>query len=82
MDYSDFTIGAEFFPTAGRWRCTDIGTRVIIAMQLNAPDPSWYNGPPFAVTEVVFDENDLKGCSWGAGAIEGETANRRLDDVR
>ena len=24
--------------------------------------PSWLNGPPYAVEEVVFDENELVGC--------------------
>jgi hypothetical protein len=27
-----------------------------------ADDPSWLNGPPYAVAELVFDENDLAGC--------------------
>jgi hypothetical protein len=22
----------------------------------------WFNGPPYTVTEAVFDENDIKGC--------------------
>lgn len=26
-------------------------------------DPSWFNGPPYAVVEVVFDEYDFGGCS-------------------
>ena len=25
-------------------------------------DSSWLNGPPYAVEEVVFDENELLGC--------------------
>ena len=25
-------------------------------------DPSWFKGPPYAVIEEVFDENDIKGC--------------------
>ena len=25
-------------------------------------DPSWLNGPPYAVEELVFDENELLGC--------------------
>ena len=25
-------------------------------------DPSWLNGPPYAVEEAVFDENELLGC--------------------
>ncbi len=41
----------------------------------NAPDPcrtlgrheaeaeGWFNGPPYAVAEIVFDEDSLEGCS-------------------
>ena len=63
MQHSDFNIGLEFHTAAGRWRCTDVGSRVIVAIRLDAPDASWYNGPPYAVAEAVLDENDLEGCS-------------------
>jgi len=63
MEHSDFKIGVEFFTETGRWRCTDIGTRVIVAIPLSSTDSSWRNGPPYAVMEVVFDEHDAKGCS-------------------
>jgi hypothetical protein len=56
MNLRDFRIGLEFYTAEGRWRCIDVGTRVIAAIKLDAPDPSWYNGPPFAVAEIVFDE--------------------------
>lgn len=62
MVHTDFRIGVEFFTETGRWRCTDVGTRVVIAIPLSSTDPSWHNGPPYAVMEVVFDEHDLKGC--------------------
>ncbi len=26
-------------------------------------DPSWFNGPPYAVAECVFDEDDIEGCT-------------------
>jgi hypothetical protein len=26
-------------------------------------DPSWFNGPPYAVAEYVFDEDDIEGCT-------------------
>lgn len=29
----------------------------------DALDPSWFAGPPYAVAEHVFDENDMKGCT-------------------
>ena len=63
MTKDDFRIGMEFYTAAGRWRCTDVGTRVIVAIQLDQNDPSWYAGPPFAVAEWVLDEYDLEECS-------------------
>ena len=63
MRHADFHIGTEFYTAAGYWRCTDIGSRVVIAIRLDAPDASWYTGPPYAVAECVFDEDDLEGCS-------------------
>jgi hypothetical protein len=63
MVKSDFRIGLEFYTASGRWRCTDIGTRVITAIKLDRDNPSWYNGPPYAVAENVFDEFDMGGCS-------------------
>lgn len=62
MKHSDFRIGVEFTTGSGRWRCTDVGTRTIVAIKLDKPDASWYNGPPFAVAESVFDEYDFAGC--------------------
>jgi hypothetical protein len=65
MKHTDFKIGLKFYTATRLWRCTDIGTRTVVAITLvdEAKDPSWYNGPPYAVVEHVFDENDLPGCS-------------------
>ena len=64
MEHADFSIVLEFHTVAGKWRCTDVGTRTIIAIKLDhSDDPSRYNGPPFAVAETVFDEYDMPGCS-------------------
>jgi hypothetical protein len=83
MKHEDFCIGAEFWTATGTWRCTDVGTRTIVAIKLGlreieriqtgdgrdrrqitvvADDPSWLNGPPYAVTETVFDEDDIETC--------------------
>lgn len=82
MKFHDFMIGETFWTQAGAFRCTDIGTRVVIAVKLGPreisraesvdgklritkridDDPSWLNGPPYAVDEVVFDENEQMGC--------------------
>lgn len=58
-----FCIGTIFYSGSGKkWRCTDIGSRTIIAIEIEEErDESWYNGPPYAVVEQVFDEYDLGG---------------------
>ena len=63
MQHADFRINTEFYTATGLWRCTDVGTRVVVAIRLDAPDASWYAGPPYAVAEHVFDEYALEGCS-------------------
>lgn len=63
MTRGDFYIGLEFYTASGKWRCIDVGTRVIVAIKLDKADKSWYNGPPYAVVESVFDEYDLAGCN-------------------
>ena len=64
MKHTDFSIGKVFRCGDKRWRCTDVGTRVIVAICLDHDDdPSWYNGPPYAVAESVFDEYDIEGCA-------------------
>ena len=82
MRHSDFRIGEEFWCSDRQWRCTDIGTRTIIAIRIdsvevgsNKPElrrtlgrteaeaDGWFNGPPYAVGESVFDEDDQKACS-------------------
>ena len=84
MQHSEFVIGMEFICGESRWRCTDVGTRVIVAISLEpalittvtppsgtqprltrqsvSADPSWLNGPPYAVAEIVFDELDFPAC--------------------
>ncbi len=48
MELSDFHIGLEFVASAGfRWRCTDVGTRTVLAIQIDRRDPNWYQGPPY-----------------------------------
>jgi hypothetical protein len=63
MKHSDFKIGTEFLTGSGRWRCTDLGMRTIIAIRLDLDhDTWWYNGPPYAVAESVFDEDGMEDC--------------------
>jgi hypothetical protein len=55
-----FPIGAHFV-IEGRdhavWRVTDVGTRVIVAIPHRC---GWMEGPPYALAEHVFDEDDQR----------------------
>ncbi len=65
MEHSDFSIGSTFWTWTGEWLCTDIGTRVVVCVQLTdevRQDPRLLNGPPYSVAESVMDENDFGGC--------------------
>lgn len=63
MTKNEFRIEGEFYTASGKWRCTDIGTRVVVAIKLDQEDPGNYNGPPYSIVEHVFDEYDIEGCS-------------------
>lgn len=70
MIKNEFNIGLEFYTTTGKWLCTDLGSRVIVAIELNQDDEKNYKGPPYSVVECVFDENDFKGCALKASEFE------------
>ncbi len=62
MKLCDFDIGSEFLTsTWHRWRCTDVGRRTILAIELDPDlDEAWLAGPPYVVREVVFDEIEME----------------------
>jgi hypothetical protein len=81
VKHADFHIGLEFIAGAGfRWRCTDVGTRTILAIQLDRRNPDWYQGPPYIAKEVVFDEQEMGRChltfeeAVSAAALNNETS--------
>jgi addiction module HigA family antidote len=59
MKHSDFSIGKIFYTATGEWKCTDVGTRTIACIKTKE---GWMEGPPYALQEQVFDENDFGGC--------------------
>lgn len=59
MNHSDFKIGDQFICGDNLWQVTDIGTRTIAAIPYRR---DWMAGPPYAMPEHVFDENDMPGC--------------------
>ena len=79
MKHSDFKIGQEFHCAERKWRCTDIGTRVIVAVradyvekitsdgvtqtsQTHRLTEQDFAGPPYWLSETVFDESDIEAC--------------------
>ena len=78
MEHSEFKIGTLFWCGERQWRCTDVGTRTIVAIRIDlvevggseprilsgaeAEAEGWFNGPPYPVAEVIFDEYDMEGC--------------------
>lgn len=79
MQLTDFKIGVEFKCGDQLYRCTDVGSRVVIAIRVDqvnavaygqhytvprkdAEKAGWFNGPPYAVAECVFDEDSLPAC--------------------
>jgi hypothetical protein len=80
MKHKDFAIGQEFLCGGKQWRCTDKGTRTIVAICLDdhPDDPSWFNGPPYAVPETVFDEDDIEPCEPVDAAAQPTKPGERL----
>ncbi len=59
---SSVEIGGTFYCAGREYRVTDKGTRVIVAIEVTEAarsDPSWLNGPTYALAEMVFDEDDF-----------------------
>lgn len=59
MTREELNIGDRFKCNGGLWQVTDIGTRTVIAVPVKE---GWLDGPPYAVQEIVFDEEDMPVC--------------------
>jgi hypothetical protein len=89
MEHGEFYIGLEFWCGDVQWRCTDVGSRTVIAIRIDslemtsmnlesnvqtkfllprdrAEAEGRFNGPPYAVAEIGFDENDFEVCTLSA----------------
>jgi len=54
MKRSQFRIGSVFYTASGAWIVTDVGTRVVVAVEKETFD-AWSGGPPYGFVERVFD---------------------------
>lgn len=85
MKHEEFKIGEGFAIDGRAFVCTDIGTRTIVAIPTRAKvggagesnelseaetlKDGWLNGPPYAVQEIVIDENDMPACEPAAALV-------------
>jgi hypothetical protein len=63
MEHHDFQIGVEFWSGGKRWRCTDVGTRVIVTISLE-PHEVIANDSHSGLEERRYETND---SSWHNG---------------
>lgn len=71
MQHTEFFIGLEFWCGDKRWRCTDVGTRVVVAISLEPRDMVRVEVDPIDKskrTEMRYlstDPRDLAGPPYG-----------------
>ncbi|MCJ2109143.1 hypothetical protein MKK70_27985 [Methylobacterium sp. E-041] len=66
MNLSDFRIGSEFTCSGRRYRCTDIGTRTVLAIQVDeATIASKEPGKP--VTTRLVSRQEAEAIGWFTG---------------
>ncbi|TXN39938.1 hypothetical protein FV232_25250 [Methylobacterium sp. WL30] len=66
MDLSDFRIGSEFTCSGRRYRCTDIGIRTVLAIQVDeATIASKEPGEP--VTTRLVSGHEAEAIGWFTG---------------
>lgn len=53
----------EFWTDTGKWLCTDVGTRTVVAVPQDSRDGGMAFGPPYPVPESLFNEEALQACS-------------------
>jgi len=70
LPLSAFSIGMEFYTPTGKWRCTDVGSRVAVAIKLDQEDPRNYNGPPFSILNVCLMNTTARPASLSLGRID------------
>ena len=67
MNHSDFRIGIEFWCGGQRWRCTDVGSRVVVAISLEPHEVVTYVPSADRSTLGQFDRYLTDDPSWLVG---------------
>ena len=66
MRHEEFRIGMEFWCGGRRWRCTDVGTRVVVGVCLEAHEVVTVTGKPGA-SGTTTTRTIAADDSWFAG---------------
>lgn len=64
MKLSEIKIGDRFRCGRKLYIVTDVGSRVVVAIE---DKPDWTAGPPYALAEMVFDEDTQQICELNKG---------------
>ena len=67
MKHSEFIVDFEFYAPDGTWRCTDIGTRVIVAIQVDTLVISKIDGSTGKRVNLTIDGLQAKREGWFDG---------------
>jgi hypothetical protein len=67
MNHSDFRIGIEFWCGDNRWRCTDVGSRVIVTISLDPHEVVDYVPSADGVTPGRLERYLTDDPSWLIG---------------
>ena len=88
MNHNEFVIGANFWCSGKLWRCTDIGTRVIVAIRLDRVDvestsPELRRTLVYAEAEAEADRRELldaKGPDANASETKVDLIRKKFGD--
>lgn len=77
MDLQDFEIGTPFWTGSGKWVCTDIGSRTIVAVKYDEMIQHYNKivSDPVSCCEHVYHRYDWGGC-WATEAEFNELMNQ------
>jgi len=75
MEFSQFAIGTEFWCSGSQYRCTDIGTRVVVAIRIHPIEQTTFDkATGWTTTKTISREHaDREGWLNGPTYIVAET---------
>ena len=61
MDHSEFRIGLEFWCSDRQWRCTDVESRVVVAIRVDATNIASHDGEVTSTRRLTRTEAEEAG---------------------